>query len=209
MFQRFLKRFIDISGALFGLIVLSPVLLMTAVWIRLTMGTPILFRQQRPGLHGKPFDMLKFRTMTNAKDENGNLFPDEKRLTKFGNFLRKTSIDELPELFNVLKGEMSLVGPRPLAMCYLPYYTEEEMKRHNVKPGITGWAQVNGRNSLIWEEKFKYDIEYVKNQSFYFDVKILFMTVLCVLRHSDIGVRDIGTMIDFDKYRGKQNSEKK
>lgn len=201
-----LKRLTDILGSLLGLLLLSPMMLLVALLIRLRMGTPVLFKQQRPGLHGKPFDMYKFRTMTNAKDENGELLPDAQRMTRLGSFLRKTSLDELPEIINVLWGEMSLVGPRPLAMIYLPYFTKEEMKRHDVRPGMTGWAQVNGRNSLAWEEKFKFDIEYVERRSFAFDLKILLLTVLCVLRRSDIGERGIGAGIDFDEYRRKQQS---
>jgi len=198
------KRLIDFCGALFGLLLLSPVLLVIALLVRLQMGAPVLFKQQRPGLYGKPFLMLKFRSMTDARDDAGNLLSNRERLTRLGNFLRKTSLDELPELINVLKGEMSLVGPRPLAVCYLPYYTVEEMRRHDVKPGITGWAQVNGRNSLTWEEKFKYDLEYVDHQSFFLDVRILMRTVVCVLKRSDIGERGVGIRIDFDVYRKKQ-----
>jgi len=207
MYRIVFKKLIDVCGALFVLILLSPVLLIVAVWIRLQMGTPILFKQQRPGLHGKPFDMWKFRTMTNAKDGNGQLLPDVQRVTWLGNFLRKTSIDEFPELINVLKGEMSLVGPRPLAMIYLPYFTKEEMRRHDVKPGITGWAQVNGRNSLTWEEKFKYDLEYVNHPSFFFDIKIIMLTMICVLKRSGIGERGVGVGIDFDEYRRHQNKK--
>jgi len=202
-----IKRLFDICASFFALLLLSPILLIVVVLVRLRIGSPILFCQQRPGLRGKPFYMLKFRTMTNARDKNGNPLPDKDRLTKLGNFLRKTSLDELPELINVLKGDMSLVGPRPLAMCYLPYYTEEELHRHDVRPGITGWAQVNGRNSLSWDEKFRYDLEYIANKSFCFDLKILFLTVICVFQRSDIGERGVGTGIDFDVYRKKQNQQ--
>ncbi|MDW8103884.1 MAG: sugar transferase, partial [Armatimonadota bacterium] len=156
-----LKRLLDLLGASIGIVLTAPIMLLIAALIRLTMGKPVLFRQMRPGLHGKPFVMLKFRTMTDQRDAKGELLPDELRLTRFGKWLRSTSLDELPELFNVLKGEMSLVGPRPLLMEYLPRYTPEQARRHEVKPGITGWAQVNGRNALSWEEKFRLDVWYV------------------------------------------------
>ena len=192
-----IKRVLDIAGSLFGLIVLSPVLIIVALLIRWKLGSPIFFRQQRPGLHGKPFEMLKFRTMTDAKDENGNLLSDEKRLTWLGKFLRKTSLDEFPELWNVLKGDMSLVGPRPLLMQYLPLYSEEQAKRHNVRPGVTGWAQINGRNAIRWEQKFEYDIWYVNHQSFWLDVKILFLTVWKIIRRDGINANNHITMPAF------------
>ena len=192
-----IKRVLDIAGSLFGLIVLSPVLIIVALLIRWKLGSPIFFRQQRPGLHGKPFEMIKFRTMTDAKDENGNLLSDEKRLTWLGKFLRKTSLDEFPELWNVLKGDMSLVGPRPLLMQYLPLYSEEQAKRHNVRPGVTGWAQINGRNAISWEQKFEYDIWYVNHQSFWLDVKILFLTVWKVVRRDGINANNHITMPAF------------
>ena len=166
------------------------------------MGSSVLFEQNRPGLNEKIFKMYKFRTMTDAKDSLGNLLTDAERLTKFGKFLRSTSLDEIPELWNVIKGEMSLVGPRPLMPKYLTYYTKEEKKRHNVKPGITGWAQVNGRNSLTWEDKFKYDIEYVNSVSFWFDLKIVFITIKKVFNRQDISdFSDENKEIDFDEYR--------
>ena len=189
-----LKRFVDICGALAGLILLSPVLLVAMVWIRLTMGSPVFFKQQRPGLHGKPFVMLKFRTMSDARDDSGDLLPDEQRLTRLGNFLRKTSLDEFPEFINVLKGDMSLVGPRPLLMRYLPLYSPEQSRRHEVKPGITGWAQVNGRNALSWEQKFEYDVWYVDHGNFWLDMRILFLTVWKVIRRDGISADDHATM---------------
>jgi len=193
-FYAFVKRGTDIVGAVFGLILLSPVLLIVAVLIRFQMGSPVLFKQQRPGLHGKPFDMLKFRTMTNAKNENGELLSDERRLTWLGKFLRKTSLDEFPELINILRGEMSLVGPRPLLMQYLPLYSPEQARRHEVKPGLTGWAQINGRNAISWEKKFEYDIWYVDHQSFWLDMKILFLTVWKVVKRDGISADDNATM---------------
>ena len=181
-----LKRLLDFVVALLALVLLSPLLFLLAVWIRLTMGSPVLFRQTRPGLHGRPFTMYKFRTMTDARDAEGNLLPDDQRLTRFGRFLRSTSLDELPELINVLKGEMSLVGPRPLLMKYLDRYTPEQFRRHEVKPGITGWAQVNGRNAISWEEKFKLDVWYVDNWDLWLDLKILLMTLVKVFRREGI-----------------------
>lgn len=172
-----MKRAFDIFVSIILLILTLPLMILISFLILIFMGKPILFKQQRPGLHGKPFYMLKFRTMNDLKDENGNLLPNEKRLTKLGAILRKLSLDELPQLINVLRGEMSLVGPRPLLMEYLPFYTEEQMRRHEVRPGITGWAQVNGRNLITWEEKFKLDVWYIDNYSFWLDIKILFLTL--------------------------------
>jgi len=186
--------------AFFALVLLSPLLLLLAVWIRLTMGSPVLFRQTRPGLHGRPFTMYKFRTMTDARDSQGNLLPDEQRLTKFGRFLRSTSLDELPELINVLKGEMSLVGPRPLLMKYLDRYTPEQLRRHEVRPGVTGWAQVNGRNAISWEEKFKLDVWYVDNWNLWLDIKILFLTLVKVFRREGISHGAQATMPEFKGY---------
>lgn len=193
----FVKRCIDIVGAGIGLIVLSPFFVITAIAIWVRMGTPVIFKQMRPGLNGKPFCMYKFRTMTNEKDEQGNLLPDELRLTRLGRFLRSTSLDELPELFNVLKGDMSLVGPRPLLMQYLDRYTPEQARRHEVKPGITGWAQINGRNAITWEEKFALDVWYVDNCSFWLDVKILFMTLVKVFTREGISAVGEATMPEF------------
>ena len=175
------KRFFDIIVSLVALILLSPVLLVLAYLIKKNLGSPIIFRQVRPGKDGKPFEMIKFRSMRDAVDADGNPLPDDERLTPFGKALRATSLDELPELWNVLIGEMSLVGPRPLLMEYLPYYSKEQYRRHNMRPGVTGWAQVNGRNAISWNEKFKLDTWYVDNYSFWLDIKILFLTVKKVL----------------------------
>ncbi|TVU70829.1 sugar transferase [Pseudoalteromonas distincta] len=172
-----MKRIIDFLIALWALLFLLPVILVVAIFIRFKLGSPILFTQDRPGLNGKVFKMMKFRSMLDAKDKHGNLLPDNERMTKFGAFLRSTSLDELPGLFNVIKGDMSLVGPRPLLVQYLPLYNSEQAKRHNVRPGITGWAQVNGRNAIGWDEKFKLDVWYVENKSFLLDIKILLLTV--------------------------------
>ena len=172
-----MKRIIDFLIALWALLFLLPVILVVAIFIRFKLGSPILFTQDRPGLNGKVFKMMKFRSMLDAKDKHGNLLPDNERMTKFCAFLRSTSLDELPGLFNVIKGDMSLVGPRPLLVQYLPLYSSEQAKRHNVRPGITGWAQVNGRNAIGWDEKFKLDVWYVENQSFLLDIKILLLTV--------------------------------
>lgn len=175
------KRLFDIAVALLAIIVISPLLIAITILVRFKLGAPVLFQQKRPGLHGKPFFIYKFRTMTNERNADGNLFPDEQRLTSFGKFLRTTSLDELPELINVLNGDMSLVGPRPLLMEYLPLYSREQARRHEARPGITGWAQVNGRNAISWEEKFKLDVWYVENQSLWLDIKIMWMTLLKVV----------------------------
>ena len=177
-------------------------LLLLALLVRTKLGSPVFFRQTRPGLHGKPFEMLKFRTMTDARDAQGELLPDSERLPPFGRFLRSSSLDELPELWNVLKGEMSLVGPRPLLMEYLPLYTPQQYRRHEVRPGVTGWAQVNGRNAISWEEKFALDVWYVENQSFWLDVKILFLTVKKVLVKDGISASGEATMT---KFTGSKN----
>lgn len=176
-----MKRLFDFIFSFFGLVFLLPAIIFLAIVIRFKLGTPVLFKQTRPGLQGKPFKMVKFRSMTNAKDANGNLLSNADRLTPFGKFLRSTSLDELPGLFNVLKGDMSLVGPRPLLMDYVPLYNDFQKRRMEVKPGITGWTQINGRNALSWDEKFKLDIWYVDNRSFILDMKILFMTFKKVL----------------------------
>lgn len=172
-----MKRVFDFIVAFCTLLTLLPVIVIVALLIRFKLGSPILFTQDRPGLNGKIFKMMKFRTMLDATDKQGNLLPDNERMTKLGSFLRSTSLDELPGLFNVLKGEMSLVGPRPLLVQYLPLYNKEQARRHDVRPGITGWAQVNGRNAISWEDKFKFDVWYVDNQRFWLDIKILFLTV--------------------------------
>ncbi|MEM0514216.1 sugar transferase [Pseudoalteromonas sp. YIC-827] len=200
-----MKRVFDIVVSVFLLFLLFPVVLLTSLVIRIKLGSPVLFSQDRPGLNGQPFKMLKFRTMLDAKDSNGNLLPDEQRMTKFGSFLRSTSLDELPGLLNVLKGDMSLVGPRPLLVEYLPLYSEEQSRRHNVRPGITGWAQVNGRNAISWEDKFKLDVWYVENQSFLLDLKILLLTVKKVFVKEGISADDHVTMPAF---KGSKNEKK-
>ena len=192
-----LKRTFDIVASTSALVVLSPVLAITAYKVKKELGSPVLFRQTRPGLHGKPFEMIKFRTMKDAKDKEGNALPDSERLTDFGKKLRASSLDELPELWNVLKGDMSLVGPRPLLMEYLPLYNAEQAKRHNVRPGVTGYAQVNGRNAIGWEEKFKLDLWYVENQSFILDIKIILSTVKKVLIKEGINQNETVSMTRF------------
>ena len=192
-----LKRAFDIAASTSALVVLSPVLAITAYKVKKELGSPVLFRQTRPGLHGKPFEMIKFRTMKDALDKNGNALLDSERLTEFGKKLRASSLDELPELWNVLKGDMSLVGPRPLLMEYLPLYNAEQAKRHNVRPGVTGYAQVNGRNSLSWEDKFKLDTWYVEHQSLWLDMKILLKTVKKVIIKDGISAEGEATMTKF------------
>lgn len=181
-----LKRFTDILIATIALVLLAPLFLWVMYKVRKNMGSPIFFVQQRPGLEGKPFDMIKFRSMKNAFDANGNPLPDDQRITPFGKKLRATSLDEMPQLINVIKGDMSIVGPRPQMPEFMDHYTQDEMRRHHVKPGMTGWAQVNGRNHLSWEEKFKLDLEYVDNHSLWLDFKIMFKTVLVILRKEGI-----------------------
>jgi len=192
-----MKRLLDILGAGAGLVLLSPVLLTISLMIRRRMGRPVFFRQTRPGLHGRPFSMIKFRTMRDAVDAAGRPLPDAERLTGLGRFLRATSLDELPELWNVLRGEMSLVGPRPLLMEYLPLYTPFQARRHEVRPGITGWAQVNGRNAISWDEKFALDVWYVDNRSLWLDLRILWLTVLKVVRRDGISAAGEATMPRF------------
>lgn len=192
-----LKRTFDIFAAFFGLMVLSPIMIFLAWKIRRKLGSPVLFKQIRPGLNGKPFEMVKFRTMRDATDEEGRQLPDNQRMTSFGSFLRSSSLDELPELWNVLKGEMSLVGPRPLLMEYLSLYTPEQYRRHDVRPGITGWAQINGRNSLSWEDKFKLDTWYVDNRTMRLDVKIICLTLKKVIVKEGISADGEATMSKF------------
>lgn len=200
-----MKRLFDFAFALLGLIALALPLLILIVLVRRKLGSPVFFRQVRPGLDGKPFEMIKFRTMTDERGPNGQLLPDAVRLTPFGRFLRATSLDELPELWNVLKGDMSLVGPRPLLMEYLPLYTPEQARRHEVRPGVTGWAQVNGRNAISWEAKFSLDVWYVEHQSLWLDIKILWLTVRKVLVREGISAAGDATMPTF---KGKNESNK-
>ena len=201
MYQRILKPLIDKVLAFILIILFSPVYIVVSLLILIKMGRPVFFRQKRPGLHEKIFGIYKFRTMTNQKDKSGELLPDEQRLVGIGKLIRSASLDELPQLFNVLKGEMSFVGPRPLLVEYLELYNNEQKRRHNVKPGITGWAQVNGRNAISWEQKFNYDVWYVDHQSFSLDMKILWMTFLKVIKGSDISS---GTSVTMEKFRGTQ-----
>lgn len=196
-----MKRSLDFICALCGIVVLSPILLITALLVKMKLGSPVIFKQERPGLNEKIFTLYKFRTMTDEKDENGNLMPDEVRLTKFGKWLRSTSLDELPELFNILKGDMSIVGPRPLLPEYIPYYTQEERKRHLVRPGLTGYAQVNGRNTLSWEKRFFLDVQYAKHITLKMDIKILHLTVKKVLQKENILVGSEHILKDLDVER--------
>jgi len=192
-----IKRVFDLTASTAGLLVLSPVLAGLALAVRVKLGSPVFFRQVRPGLAGRPFEMVKFRTMRNAHDSNGNLLPDDQRMTPLGSFLRSSSLDELPELWNVIRGDMSLVGPRPLLMQYLDRYTADQARRHEVRPGITGWAQVNGRNSLEWEDRLEMDVWYVDNQSLWLDLKILALTVGKVFRRDGVAAEGHVTMPEF------------
>ncbi|EES90121.1 undecaprenyl phosphate N,N'-diacetylbacillosamine 1-phosphate transferase [Helicobacter canadensis] len=201
MYPHFIKPILDFSLALILIILFSPIILIVALLIRLKLGSPIFFTQERPGLKGKIFKIYKFRTMSDQRDSNGQLLSDELRLKGFGKFIRKSSLDELPQLFNVLKGEMSFVGPRPLLVEYLKLYNKEQAKRHEVKPGITGWAQVNGRNAISWEEKFKLDVYYVKHISFWLDLKILYLTFFKVLKRKDI---NSNTNVTMEKFKGNE-----
>jgi lipopolysaccharide/colanic/teichoic acid biosynthesis glycosyltransferase len=197
------KRCFDIVFSSAMIVFCAPVMILVAMLIRLKMGKGVFFNQTRPGLHGTPFKMIKFRTMRNATDNQGNILPDEKRLTSLGSFLRKTSLDELPEFFNVLKGDMSIVGPRPLLMSYLNRYTSEQMRRHNVKPGITGWAQINGRNAISWKKKFELDVWYVDHKSFALDIHIVMRTIIKTFVRADIQHEGCATM---EEFRGNQES---
>lgn len=208
MYEHFFKRVLDILISGIALLVSSPILIATAILVRVKLGKPVLFKQNRPGKNEKLFKLYKFRSMTDARDQDGNLLSDSERLTSFGRFLRSTSLDELPELFNIFKGDMSIVGPRPLAVQYLPYYSEEERKRHSVLPGLTGLAQVHGRNSTTWEERFAYDVKYVQHVSFWGDMHIVLETIKIVFKRSGIGERGVDSPIDFDKYRQSQLKEK-
>lgn len=208
-YERFIKRSLDAFLATGALIVLSPTLLVTAILVRTKLGSPVLFTQDRPGKDEKIFKLYKFRSMTNQRDENGNLLPDDVRLTKFGRALRSTSLDELPELLNIIKGDMAVIGPRPLLVEYLPYYTEVEHHRHDIRPGLTGWAQVNGRNAIgSWEERFKYDLEYVNHVTFAMDLKVLLTTVKKVVRRSDIQVGSEIKVGRLDVARSGNNNKK-
>ncbi|KPH56017.1 undecaprenyl phosphate N,N'-diacetylbacillosamine 1-phosphate transferase [Helicobacter pullorum] len=202
MYKNLIKPILDFILAFLLIIIFSPIILIVALLIKLKLGSPILFTQERPGLNGKIFRIYKFRTMSDERDSKGDLLSDELRLKGFGKFIRKSSLDELPQLFNVLKGEMSFVGPRPLLVEYLKLYNQEQAKRHNVKPGITGWAQVNGRNAISWEEKFKLDVYYVEHISFMLDCKILYMTFFKVLKRKDI---NSNTNITMEKFTGNQS----
>ncbi len=199
MYAKYIKRMLDLILSLMVLIILIPLMSIIYILVKIKLGSPVIFKQQRPGKNEKIFTLYKFRTMTDKKDENGNLLPDSERLTKFGKFLRSTSLDELPELINIIKGDMAIVGPRPLLVKYLPYYTEEEKHRHDVRPGLTGLAQVNGRNSISWEEKFKYDVQYVRKITFLGDLKIILKTVKKTVKREDILVGKefkVGKFID-------------
>lgn len=203
MYKHFFKRLIDFILSLIALIVLSPILLIVAILVRTKLGSPVIFKQERPGLNEKIFTLYKFRTMTDAKDEQGNLLPDEIRLTKFGKLLRSTSLDELPELFNILKGDMAIVGPRPLLVRYLPLYNEHQKHRHDVRPGFTGWAQCNGRNAISWEEKFDLDVYYTKHVSLLLDIKIILKTVKVVLFREGISSE---TSVTMEEFRGSKEN---
>lgn len=201
MYKNKVKRALDFLLSLTGIIVLSPLFLATALLVRIKLGSPIIFKQKRPGLNEEIFTMYKFRTMTDQSDENGDLLPDTIRLTKFGRWLRSTSLDELPEMFNILWGDMSIVGPRPLAVQYLPYYTDEERVRHSVRPGLTGLAQINGRNNTTWEKRFEYDLSYISNISFLSDLKIILKTFQKIIQRADVGERGVDAPPDLDQYR--------
>jgi lipopolysaccharide/colanic/teichoic acid biosynthesis glycosyltransferase len=201
-----LKRLFDVVFASFALLFLSPILVLVVVLVRINLGSPIFFHQTRPGLNGHPFNIVKFRTMLEAMDANGKPLSDEVRLTPFGKFLRATSLDEQPELWNVLKGEMSLVGPRPLLTEYLSLYNKEQSRRHDVRPGITGWAQVNGRNAISWEEKFKFDVWYIENQSFWLDIGIMFLTIKKVFFREGVSAKGLMTMPLFTGNSNKENA---
>ncbi len=206
LYRTRLKRLLDFCAATIGLLLLSPLLALLALLIRIKLGSPVLFSQTRPGLGCQPFDLIKFRTMTDARDDDGNLLPDAERLTRFGRFLRKSSLDELPELWNVIKGDMSMVGPRPLLMEYLPLYSPEQARRHDLRPGITGWAQVNGRNAISWNDKFKLDIWYVEHVSLRVDMRIMYLTILRVTRQNGIAAEGEATM---SKFKGKAGDIKR
>lgn len=206
MYQKYIKRLLDIILSLMAIIITLPIFLITGILVLIFLGKPVIFRQKRPGKKEKIFTMYKFRTMSNKKDKDDNLLPDELRLTKLGKFLRKTSLDEIPEFINILKGDMSFVGPRPLLVEYLPYYTEEEHHRHDVRPGLTGLAQISGRNLLNWDDKFRKDLEYVKNVTFIKDFKIVLKTFYTVIKREGINNQNSATMISLDSERKKVNA---
>lgn len=203
-YGKYVKRILDILFSLLGLIVLLPIFVIVMILVRINLGSPVIYKPERPGKNGKIFKLYKFRSMSEGKDENGNLLPDSERLTPFGKKLRATSLDELPELINILKGDMSFIGPRPLAKEYLPYYTDEEMHRHDVRPGLTGLAQAKDRNVTSWERRFSYDLQYIKNISFAYDVKIIVWTFETVLLKKNIGEMGVDAPMDFDEYRRQQ-----
>ncbi|MDA1745329.1 MULTISPECIES: sugar transferase [Bacillus] len=208
IYRRFVKRPMDFMLSLIAIIMLSPVFLIVAFLVKTKLGSPVLFKQERPGLNGTIFKMYKFRTMTDEKNENGELLPDSVRLTKFGKFLRSTSLDELPGLFNIFKGDMSIIGPRPLLVQYLPLYNEHQKRRHEVRPGLSGLAQVNGRNAISWEEKFNYDVEYVDNVSFTTDWKIILLTIKKVFIREGINSETAATMEYFEGSKVRENNER-
>lgn len=207
IYQKYIKRLLDFAVSLVGAIILSPIIMIVAILVRIKLGSPVIFKQDRPGKNEKIFRLYKFRTMTDERDEKGELLPDKARLNQFGKMLRSTSLDELPELWNIIKGDMSLVGPRPLAVQYLPYYSEKEHHRHDVRPGLTGLAQINGRNAIDWEQKFAYDLQYVQAVGLFSDIKILFCTIKKVIAKENIGQGEEAPE-NFDVYRIRQREEK-
>lgn len=204
IYEAYFKRLFDFACGMLAVLIFWPLYLVIAVMVKIKLGSPVLFTQDRPGQNEKVFKLYKFRTMTDQRDENGELLPDAVRLTEFGKWLRSTSLDELPEAFNIIKGDMSVVGPRPLLIQYLPYFSEKEKHRHDVRPGLSGLAQIHGRNSIMWEEKFQYDLEYVEHITFLGDLKIIILTVKTALKRENIGVRGIDSPMDFDIYRKRQ-----
>ncbi|KNY26381.1 sugar transferase [Pseudobacteroides cellulosolvens ATCC 35603 = DSM 2933] len=204
IYKKYIKRPMDFILAGIAIIILGPVLLTVAILVKIKLGSPVIFKQDRPGINEKIFKIYKFRTMTDERDENGELLPDSVRLTKFGKFLRSTSLDELPELWNIVRGDMAIVGPRPLATIYLPYYNDIERQRHDVRPGLTGLAQINGRNTMMWEERFAYDIQYINKITFWGDIKIIFKTMLKVFKQEGVSVRGTARVEDFHKHRMEQ-----